>query len=107
MMMSIYVMSLSLSSAVSAAATGPIAALGGANGWRVGTGIWAIVALIATFAGFAILMQDRRTTRVLPSKAASAAPLPVTNRTAWLIAMFFACDNFLFFALLSWISAIY
>lgn len=107
MMMSIYVMSLSLSSAVSAAATGPIAALGGANGWRLGTGIWAIVALIATFAGFAILMQDRRTTRVVPSKAASAAPLPVTNRTAWLIAMFFACDNFLFFALLSWISAIY
>jgi CP family cyanate transporter-like MFS transporter len=107
MMMSIYVMSLSLSSAVSAAATGPIAALGGANGWRLGMGIWAAVAPIAMFAGFAILMQDRRTIRMVTSRAARAAPLPVTNRTAWLIAMFFACDNFLFFALLSWISAIY
>ena len=107
MMMSLYAMSLSVSSALSAAATGPIAALAGKNGWRLGTGIWAIVALIAVFAGMAIHGQEARTNLIPTTKAAPGAPLPVTHQKAWLIALFLACDNFLFFALLSWLSAIY
>ncbi|WP_233839425.1 MFS transporter [Paraburkholderia sp. ZP32-5] len=106
-MMSIYAMSLSLSSSISAAATGPIATLGGMNGWRLGTGIWTVVAFIAVFASFAVFVRERRPVEVPIAKAPGAAPLPLTNRTAWLIALFFACDNFLFFALLSWISPIY
>jgi MFS transporter, CP family, cyanate transporter len=110
MMMSIYATSLAFSTTVSAAATGPIAAFAGANGsngWRIGTGIWSPVALIAIFAALAILVWERRELAAATTKAASAARLPLTNRTAWLVALFFACDNLLFFALLSWTSPIY
>ncbi|MFL9913637.1 MFS transporter [Paraburkholderia sp. RL17-337-BIB-A] len=107
MMMSIYAISLAFSSTVSAAATGPIAAIAGANGWRFGTGIWTPVALIAVLAGLAILVRERREPAVVISKTARAARLPLTNGTAWRVALFFACDNFLFFALLAWVSPIY
>jgi CP family cyanate transporter-like MFS transporter len=106
-MMSIYATALAVSSTVSAAATGPIAAFAGENGWRLGTGIWSLIALIAVFAELAILVWERRELAVVTAEAASAARLPLTNRTAWLVALFFACDNFLFFALLSWTSPIY
>jgi CP family cyanate transporter-like MFS transporter len=107
MMMSVYATALAFSSTVSAAATGPIAVFAGANGWRLGTGIWTPVALVAVVAGLAILKWEKRDTSVAVTGAASAARLPLTNRTAWRAALFFACDNFLFFALLSWTSPIY
>jgi CP family cyanate transporter-like MFS transporter len=107
MFMSIYAIALAFSSSVSAAATGPIAAIAGANGWRLGTGVWTPVALIAVFAGLAILVWERRKAPVVVNRAARAARLPLKNRTAWLVALFFACDNLLFFALLSWTSPIY
>ena len=107
MMMSIYATALAFSSTVAAAATGPIAAFAGENGWRLGTGIWSLVALIAVFAGLSILVWERRKPAVGTAAAASAVRLPLTNRTAWLVSLFFACDNFLFFALLCWTSSIY
>ncbi|WP_206998924.1 MFS transporter [Trinickia mobilis] len=110
MMMSIYATSLAGSTTVSAAATGPIAALAranGSNGWRVGTGIWSPVALIAIFAALAILVWERRELATATAKTLRAARLPLTNRTAWLAALFFACDNLLFFALLAWTSPMY
>lgn len=110
MMMSIYATSLAGSTTVSAAATGPIAALAradGLNGWRVGTGIWSPVALIAIFAALAILVWERRELATATAMAVRTARFPLTNRTAWLVALFFACDNLLFFALLAWTSPIY
>ena len=107
MMMSVYATSLAFSTTVSAAATGPIAAFAGKNAWRFATGIWSPIALIGVFAGLAILVSERREFSVASAQRASAAQLPLTNRTAWLVATFFACDNFLFFSLLSWISSIY
>jgi CP family cyanate transporter-like MFS transporter len=106
LMMSIYATSLAFSSTLSAAATGPIAQFSGESGWRFGTGFWSLFALIAIFAGFAILTLDRRKPPVAAGQT-TAARLPLTNRTAWLIALFFACDNFLFFAFLSWTLQIY
>lgn len=110
MMMSIYATALAGSTTISAATTGPIAAFAhanGSNGWRVGTGIWSPVALIAIFAALAILVWERRERARATAKAVIATRLPLTNRTAWLVALFFACDNFLFFALLAWTSPMY
>ena len=107
MMMSVDATSLAFSTTVSAAATGPIAAFAGEHGWRLGTGIWRPIALIGVFAGLAILVWERREFSVASAQRASAAQSPLRNRTAWLVATFFACDNVLFFALLSWISPIY
>ena len=110
MMMSIYTTSLAGSTTISAAATGPIAAIAianGSSGWRIGTGIWSPVALIAIFAALGILMRERRELAGATAKAVTAVRLPLRNSTAWLVALFFACDNFLFFAFLAWTSPIY
>lgn len=107
MMTSVYVTALAVSTTISAAGTGPIAALAGGNAWRLGTGIWSPIALAAIFATLAILLLEKRDRAVSPGKSASAASLPLTNRTAWLAALFFACVCFLFFGLLSWSSPIY
>jgi CP family cyanate transporter-like MFS transporter len=110
MMMSIYATALAGSTTISAAATGAIAAFAradGSSGWRVGTGIWSPVALIAIFAALAILIWERRELAQASAKTVKAARLPLMNRTAWLAALFFACDNFLFFALLAWTSPMY
>lgn len=87
-MMSIYATVLAFSSTVAAAATGPIAASAGENGWRLGTGIWSPIALIAVFAGLTIPVWERRKPAVGTAAAASAARLPLTNRTAWLVSFF-------------------
>ena len=110
MMMSIYATALSGSTTISAATTGTIAAFARANGssgWRIGTGIWSPVALIAICAALAILIWERRELANTTAKAVRAARLPLMSRTAWLVALFFACDNFLFFALLAWTSPMY
>jgi CP family cyanate transporter-like MFS transporter len=107
MMMSIYATAISFGSTVSAAATGPIAAFAGPNGWRLGTGIWSLIALIAVLAGLAILMRERQDIAVATATASRATRLPLTNRTAWLISLFFAFDTFLFYALLSWTAPVY
>ncbi|MEO6381812.1 MAG: MFS transporter, partial [Nitrobacter sp.] len=110
MMMSVYTTALAGSTTISAAATGPIAAFAGANGsngWRLGTGIWSPVALIAIFAALGILMWERRELAGATAKPVKAVRLPLRNPTAWLVAIFFACDNFLFFALLAWTSPMY
>jgi CP family cyanate transporter-like MFS transporter len=107
MMMSVYAVSLSFSTTLSAAATGPIAAIAGEYGWRLGTGIWSPLALVAIFAAIAILVMDKRKVAVARPGHARAAGLPLTNRTAWLVALFFACDNFVFFALLAWTAPLY
>jgi len=110
MMMSIYATALAGSTTISAATTGTIAAFAradGSSGWRIGTGIWSPVALIAICAALAILIWERRELANAIARAVSAARLPLMNRTAWLVALFFACDNFLFFALLAWTSPMY
>lgn len=107
LMMSLYATALAFSSTVSAAATGTVAALSGANGWRLGTGIWTPVALIAAGAALVILIQEKPQVQRATLRATRHAPLPLTSRSAWLIALFFACDNFLFFAFLAWLAPIY
>lgn len=110
MMMSIYTTALAGSTTISAAATGPIAAFAsanGLNGWRIGTGILSPVALIAIFAALGILLWEKRELAGAPAKAVKAVRLPLGNPKAWLVALFFACDNFLFFAFLAWTSPMY
>lgn len=110
MMMSIYATALAGSTTISAAATGPIAAFArenGLNGWQIGTGIWSPVALSAIFAARAILVLERRELATATTKIVRAGRLPLADRTPWLVALLFACYNFLFFALLAWTSPMY
>ncbi len=102
-LMGVYATAIALGSTLSAAATGAIAAA--VEGWRVGAGIWAVPGVIAFGAWLVI---ERRA----PKLQHGGAPkrrynMPVNNSTAWLIALFFACNNFVFYAFISWIAPMY
>ncbi len=102
--MGLYATALSLGSTVAAGASGPVAA-NAAAGWRIGAGLWSLLGVFAILAWAAVALQQRRHAAVAPS--AARVKIPVRDRTAWLVALFFACDNLLFYALLSWTAPMF
>jgi len=101
--MGIYATALSFGSTVSAALTGPIAA--SAGGWRPASGLWSIFGIVALSAWFFVARRDRSGRSA--EDGARKFPLPVRSRTAWLVALFFACQNFLFYACISWLAPLF
>jgi len=103
--MGIYATALSLGSTLSAGLTGWI--LQGA-GWRIATGVWAVLGVIAMVAWWQVIRKSV-TTRAVNAAPMQAAPsrLPLRTPVAWMIAFFFACVNFLFYAILTWTAAMY
>jgi CP family cyanate transporter-like MFS transporter len=104
-MMGIYATALSFGSTISAATTGLLASAS-PGGWRVASGVWSFLGVLAIFGWLAVALSERRR-RTPPPVAKSRPRLPLKNGTAWLVALFFAFNNFLFFALLSWTSPMY
>jgi CP family cyanate transporter-like MFS transporter len=104
--MGLYATSLGLGSTLAAAATAPLAQLGG--GWRLATGIWVLPGLTA-IAAWMYVARSERMAEPAPRAAAGTAshPHPAGSVTAWLVAAYFAINNFLFFGFLSWIAPIY
>lgn len=105
LMMGIYATALSLGSTLSAGLTGWILQ---AAGWRVATGLWAVLGVIAMVAWWQVIRKSVTTLAVngTPPQAA-ASRLPLRTPVAWMIALFFACVNFLFYAILTWTAAMY
>lgn len=104
--MGIYATALSLGSTLSAGLTGWMLQLAG---WRLATGVWAVFGLIAIVA-WGLVIQKSVTTRqtsVTSSTATAQSRLPLHTPAAWLIALFFACVNFLFYSILTWTAAMY
>ncbi|MGI4953384.1 MAG: MFS transporter [Janthinobacterium lividum] len=103
--MGVYATALSLGSTMSAAVTGPVA-VASTEGWRLATGMWSILPLLGIAGWLSVTLSERRLrARVLAP--AQKIRLPLRSPTAWLVALFFACDNFLFYALLTWTSPMY
>lgn len=101
--MSLYATALALGSTLSAGATGTIAQWTG--GWRWASGVWALPGVVAFLAWLFIAKRSPA-----PATAAVSAQrwgMPVRNPTAWLIALFFACNNFVFYACISWLAPMY
>ncbi|HEV2507017.1 MAG TPA: MFS transporter [Mesorhizobium sp.] len=90
-------------STMSAALTGPIAAWTGS--WRIAAGIWSLVAAFAVVAWLILMGRTKGQTENLAVGQRRGIPFGVP--TAWLIAIYFACNNFLFYALLSSLVSIY
>jgi CP family cyanate transporter-like MFS transporter len=102
LLMGLYATSLGLGSTLAAALTGPLAALGG--GWRLGTGAWALPGLTA-IAAWTIVAGSKPGQDALQAAPATRAPAhPARSAKAWLVALYFATNNFLFFGLLSWLA---
>jgi CP family cyanate transporter-like MFS transporter len=101
--MSLYATALALGSTLSAAATGTIAAWTG--GWRWASGVWALPGVVALLAW--LFVARRSPAPVAAGAAGQGYRMPFRNRTAWLIALFFACNNFVFYACISWLAPMY
>jgi MFS transporter, CP family, cyanate transporter len=106
LMMGIYATALSLGSTLSAGLTGWILQ---STGWRLATGVWAIFGLIAMIAWWAVIRKSEvtKTAASTSSQIAIETRLPLRTPVAWMIALFFACVNFLFYSILTWTAAMY
>jgi CP family cyanate transporter-like MFS transporter len=105
MLMGIYATALSFGSTVAAATTGAVASRV-AGGWRTGAGMWGVLGTVSIIGWWMVAKSDREG-GLKPIGLGRAAGLPFGNGKAWLVALYFACDNFLFYALLSWIAPVY
>ncbi|MGJ9420797.1 CynX/NimT family MFS transporter [Massilia sp. CMS3.1] len=97
--MSLYATSLAFGSTLSAAATGPIAV---AAGWRYAAGGWALPATVGLLAWITVARRMPVPHALAPIRP--RIPMPWASRTAWLIAIFFACNNFVFYAFIAWLA---
>jgi CP family cyanate transporter-like MFS transporter len=104
-LMGIYAASLSLGATISAAGTGPVENFMG--GWRVAAGIWCIVSIVAIIGWLGVTISERVYHSIVPAAAQPREPMPLRNWHAWRIAVYFACINFLFYALVAWLSPLY
>jgi CP family cyanate transporter-like MFS transporter len=96
LLVGIYGGALGLGATLSAAVTGPMASH---VGWRWAAGFWAVFGLTALAAWLFVLSRRDVGTIVTGRRYC----LPFREGKAWLIGLFFAADNFLFYALVSWI----
>ena len=101
--MGIYATALSFGSTLSAAVTGPLSTH---SGWRLASGVWSVLGIVAILAWLIVTIEDRKT-RAVTKIAMPHVHLPLRNKTAWLVALFFAADNFLFYAILTWTAPMY
>ena len=101
--MSLYATALALGSTLSAGTTGTIAQLTG--GWRWASGVWALHGVVALLAW--LFIAKRSPAAVVTGVSGQRWGMPVRNPTAWLIALFFACNNFVFYACISWLAPMY
>ncbi|MCI3221893.1 MFS transporter [Streptomyces sp. NP-1717] len=113
-MTGLYSMSLSAGTAVAAAATVPMtAALGGS--WRLGLGLWAVVAAVAVLPWAALLVRDRRSAATTAGgeeerkQAPAPAPAPRIARspTAWALGTFFGLQATGAYITMGWMPQIF
>lgn len=103
--MGLYGTSLAVGSVAAAALTGPLAERT-QMGWRFATGGWSLLGIGAILSW---ALATRGASKVGPQVThfLHVYPLPLGNRKAWSIAIFFGVNNLLFYALLAWIPSLY
>lgn len=104
LLMGLYATALSVGSTLAAASTGPVASAFG--GWRFAAGVWSAVVLVGGFAWVVGTVSERRNRAVVPASSPPHA-LPFRTLKAWLVALFFACVNILFYSILAWTAAMF
>jgi CP family cyanate transporter-like MFS transporter len=105
----LYAMVLSGGTALSAAATVPVADAAG-QGWRTGLGVWAATALLAVVPWLvarapAAELTERRGTRH-ERAARTARPSMFRSPTAWAMAIFFGCQSLGAYIVMGWMPLI-
>jgi CP family cyanate transporter-like MFS transporter len=103
-MTGIYSMALTAGAALGSAATVPVAHAAGGS-WRVGLGVWAVVAVVAVLPWLA-LARDR-----VRGEVTGAAPAPgvriTRSRTAWALTVFFGLQATSAYVVMGWLPQIF
>ncbi|SFH78416.1 CynX/NimT family MFS transporter [Albimonas pacifica] len=103
LLMGVYAMALSVGGALAAAGTGLLAQV--VASWRAPAGVWAAPALIGAAAWLVVEARGRAASG---ARVSTPRPrLPAGERKAWLIAVFFALNNMVFYSCVSWIAPLY
>ncbi|TRA95269.1 MULTISPECIES: CynX/NimT family MFS transporter [Rhizobium/Agrobacterium group] len=105
-LMGIYAMSLGLGSTLAAGLTEPLANLSG--GWRFSSGVFALPCFVA-IAAWLVVARTERGLKLLATESPQVTRrgLPFRKPTAWLIALYFAANNVLFFGFVSWTAPMF
>jgi CP family cyanate transporter-like MFS transporter len=109
-MTGLYSMAISLGTGLAAAVTVPLTdALGGS--WRLGLGIWALLAAVAILP-WLFLVRDRPAAPALvpaPAEAAHQAPVAriTRSRTAWALSVFFGLQATAAYIAMGWMPQIF
>ncbi|MEV4558860.1 MFS transporter [Kitasatospora sp. NPDC049285] len=104
-MIGLYSMALSVGTSLAAAATVPLtSALGGS--WRVGLGLWGVLAVAAL--GIWLVVWFLRRERGGRTAAGAHTRLPIVrSRTAWALAAFFGLQSTSAYSAMGWLPKIY
>jgi CP family cyanate transporter-like MFS transporter len=102
LLMGLYAASLGLGSTFAAFFTGPVAHLTGS--WRAATAIWGIPAIAAIAAWVYVSRIEKAQQAAQPIAPPKAHRHPAKSSMAWLSALYFAANNFLFFSVLAWLA---
>ncbi|MEU9013480.1 MFS transporter [Streptomyces sp. NPDC048479] len=107
-MTGLYSMALALGTSAAAAATVPMTeALGG--GWRVGLGIWAVLAALAVLPWIGLVRGRGAAARSTPAAPAqdTRAPRVTRSRTAWALGCFFGLQATGAYITMGWMPQIF
>ncbi|GAA2742396.1 CynX/NimT family MFS transporter [Kitasatospora cinereorecta] len=104
-MIGLYSMALSVGTSLAAAATVPLTTALGGN-WRLGLGLWGVLAAAALVLWVVVLVVRRE--RVGRGGGPQGAKLPILrSRTAWALALFFGLQSTSAYATMGWLPKIY
>jgi CP family cyanate transporter-like MFS transporter len=111
----LYSMTLTMGTAVAAATAVPVANLGG--GWRLGLGVWAVLAAVAVVPLLMLARRGatgraRRTHRrsgTTTESAVAVGPVvrPSRTRLGWAMAIFFGAQSFSAYAIMGWLAHLF
>ncbi|MEU3493482.1 MFS transporter [Kitasatospora cineracea] len=110
-MIGLYSMSLSVGTSLAAATTVPLTnAMGG--DWRLGLGVWGLLAVVALLVWLGVLFARREksgpATATAAGPAAAHVKLPILrSRTAWALGAFFGLQSTSAYSAMGWLPKIY
>lgn len=104
LLMGLYAASLGLGSTIAALFTGPVEHFAGS--WRIAAAMWSVPVLGAIAAWLYVLRVEKKQEHAQVVAAPKSHGHPAKSAMAWMSAIYFAANNFLFCSVLTWIVPI-
>jgi CP family cyanate transporter-like MFS transporter len=103
-MTAVYTTALAVGTTAAAGLTVPVARLDGTDGWRLGLGVWALLAAVAVLPWLGLLRGEVR--RGTPHGDHRATAL-LRSRVAWALAVYFGSQSLQAYVAFGWFAQLY